>query len=154
MSELGVTGACPRSGFAHPPPPCRYFSARPCRSVRNMQSRPHGLRASGGQWLACVSKSAGWILMHSQATALPRRGFIKARGGMTAMCGEDDAARHGGAGSKERRELGVVSRSSRAPPDAGEHFSTRRRAPSTGRYVWGGGVAFTSTDKTRSECRG
>lgn len=77
---------------------------------------PHGLRASGGQWLACVTKSAGWILMHSQATALPRRGFIKARGGMTAMCGEDDAARHGGAGSKERRELGVVSRSSRAPP--------------------------------------
>lgn len=154
MSELGVTGACPRSGFAHPPTalPLLFGSPLPLRA--EYAEPPHGGRASGGQWLACVSKSAGWILMHSQATALPRRGFIKARGVMTAMCGEDDAARHGGAGSKERRELGVVSRSSRAPSDAGEHFSTRRRAPSTGRYVCGGGVAFTSTDKTRSECRG
>ena len=83
---------------------------------------------SAGQWLACVSKSAGWILMHSQATALPRRGFIKARGVMTAMCGEDDAARHGGAGSMERRELGVVSRSSRAPPDGGEGGSRKEAA--------------------------
>lgn len=148
MSELGVTGACPRSGIAHPPPPCRYFSARPCRSVRNMQSRPHGGRASGGQWLACVSKSAGWILMHSQATALPRRGFIKARGGMTAMCGEDDAARHGGAGSKERRELGVVSRSSRAPPPTQEN-TFRRGAGHRARGDMCVGVAWRSPRPTK-----
>ena len=66
---------------------------------------------------------------------------------MTAMCGEDDAVRHGGAGSKERSELGVVSRSSRAPPDAGEHFSTQRRVTSTGRYVCG--VAWRSPRPTK-----
>lgn len=66
---------------------------------------------------------------------------------MTAMCGEDDAVRHGGAGSKERSELGVFSRSSRAPPDVGEHFSTQRRVTSTGRYVCG--VAWRSPRPTK-----
>lgn len=45
-----------------------------------------------------------------------------------------------GAGSKEWKELGVVSRSSTDDPDAGEHFVDERMAQSTGDYVCGGSV--------------
>ena len=40
------------------------------------------------------------------STTFPISGYYE------AMCGDDEVARNGGAGSKERRELGVVSQSS------------------------------------------
>ena len=54
-----------------------------------------------------------------------------------AMCGNGEPVRNVGAGSKERRELGVVSQSSTDTPDAGERFVDERMAQSTGNYACG-----------------
>lgn len=53
MSELGVTGACPRSGFAHPPTalPLLFGSPLPLRAE---YAEPPPRREGVGRSMACV----------------------------------------------------------------------------------------------------
>lgn len=82
------------------------------------------------------------------STTLPISGFN------VAMCGDDEVARNGGAGSKKWKEVGVVSQSSFRHPR--RRRTLFRRAQGTEyrlKCVWVSG-ASTLTDKTRSECSG
>ena len=98
IKTLGVTGACPRSAFRQPPPTYRSFSLRPFN---------HSGICTIGRSIAavCVKIRIVDFDVHD-STTLPISGYD------VAMCGDDEVARNGGAGSKEWREVGVVSQSS------------------------------------------
>ena len=93
IKTLGVTGACPRSAFRQPPPTYRSFS---------LQSFNHSGICTIARSIAavCVKIRIVDFDVHD-STTLPISGFN------VAMCGADEVARNGGAGSKERKALGV-----------------------------------------------
>jgi len=78
------------------------------------------------------------------STTLPISGFI------VAMCGDDEVVRNGGAGSKERKEVGVVSQSSFRHPR--RRRTLFRRAQGTEyrlKCVWG--VGSVNLDRLKAE---
>lgn len=98
IKTLGVTGACPRSAFRQPPPTYRSFSHQP--------SNHSGICTDARSIAAVCVKIRNVDFDVHDSTTLPISGFN------VAMCGDDEVARNGGAGSKEWREVGVVSQSS------------------------------------------
>lgn len=76
---------------------------------------------------------ADWAVMRSSCVTMWREAeHWHVRHLMLAMVGDDDAVGNGGTGAKERRELGVVSRSSTDTPDHRENAlqtSAWHRAP-------------------------
>lgn len=123
IKYLGVTGACPRSGFKHPPTAYRSFRlALVFRSGICRRRHPHRHRAE-----------ADWAVMCSSCVTMWREAeHWHVRHLLSAMVGDDDAVGNGGAVSKERREHGVVSRSSGDTPDHRENAlltSAGHRAP-------------------------
>ena len=136
IKTLGVTGACPRSAFRQPPPTYRSFSLQPsnhsgiCTDARSIAA-------------VCVKIRIVDFDVHD-STTLPISGYD------VAMFGNDEVARNGGAGSKEWREVGVVSQSSFRHPR--RRRTLFRRAQGTEyrlKCVWG--VGSVNLDRQNAE---